>query len=802
MRYITLLLALVIVLAGVARPVAAQGVDIPKPMVSQEEVQKAMDGLVAYLYSIQNDRGEWEEVAVADDLLKGEHGAKKRLEYGGRTALVVLALLYAGEKPDDERLQKAIKFLAEVELKGTYAVGIRASVWSKMNDPKLRPLVKRDAEWLVEATTGTDRATKKEYISGAFAYSKPYPGYFDHSNTQYGVLGLRDADIRGLELPPQYWLAIQEHMIKQQQTNGGWGYGRDAKVSETYGNMTVGCLANLYITMDRLSKQHEAAFDGRVARGCGRVAVPEAVDKGLAWLDRNLPVDFGIKPKEEGDAQTYRGHGMNTYYLYGLERCGHASGRKTFGGLNWFQHGAKFLINAMGERGHLAGYYGNEVNSSWALLFLSKGQAPVLYNKLDYGKPDWNNDPMDIPNLSKFIGEELEMRINHQVISMEDPVEEWLDAPVLYISGHEALEFTDEQKAKLRLYTDSGGTVLAEACCSNANFIRGFQALASEVWPEWELQMLDRRHPVHSFQYEIRGRLPRIQHMNNGCRSFVFLAMEDMSCAWHQNQQMRYKAYFQFGLNLARYASDKQPLRSRLVYVPTVVEELTAQGKTIETPVDLAKITVADWSLPTSKRNTDIRAMRHLSETLKEAANVEMELVSIEDNKLDRIDEVQVIHLSGHGGFVVSDENIALLKAFVDRGGLIWADPQCGREAFSKSLDELIGKLFAGNRPRLVLQTDSLVTGKGLPRAGFDVAQVAYKQSLQMKENRPSLLEVQKDGRRVMVFSKYDLTCGMDGHNCANCMGPQRNDALKIAANIVISALPKGEAGAADDWEQ
>ena len=40
-----------------------------------------------------------------------------------------------------------------------------------------------------------------------------------------------------------------------------------------------------------------------------------------------------------------------------------------------------------------------------------------------------------------------------------------------------------------------------------------------------------------------------------------------------------------------------------------------------------------------------------------------------------------------------------------------------------------------------------------------------------------------------MVYSPYDLTCGLDGHDCANCRGLVRNDALKVATNIILSAL-------------
>ncbi len=81
------------------------------------------------------------------------------------------------------------------------------------------------------------------------------------------------------------------------------------------------------------------------------------------------------------------------------------------------------------------------------------------------------------------------------------------------------------------------------------------------------------------------------------------------------------------------------------------------------------------------------------------------------------------------------------------------------------------------------------MTGRGLPRQGFDLSRVRYKQALGLKESSAVLQEVKIGGRRALVYSPYDITCGMDGHDCPNCLGPKRNDALKIAANIVLSAL-------------
>ena len=71
-------------------------------------MEKAIRRGVEYLYSQQTPRSDWEGVASPDAYKGMENESYLRHEYGGRTALVVLALLYAGESPKDERIRKTL----------------------------------------------------------------------------------------------------------------------------------------------------------------------------------------------------------------------------------------------------------------------------------------------------------------------------------------------------------------------------------------------------------------------------------------------------------------------------------------------------------------------------------------------------------------------------------------------------------------------------------------------------------------------------------------------------------------------
>ena len=76
-------------------------------------------------------------------------------------------------------------------------------------------------------------------------------------------------------------------------------------------------------------------------------------------------------------------------------------------------------------------------------------------------RPDWNQRPRDLANLAQFSGEGIERELHWQVLAPERSVEEWLDAPILYISGSTALNFSDELKTKLKRYAGLGGLIAA-----------------------------------------------------------------------------------------------------------------------------------------------------------------------------------------------------------------------------------------------------------------------------------------------------------------------------------------------------
>ena len=171
-------------------------------------------------------------------------------------------------------------------------------------------------------------------------------------------------------------------------------------------------------------------------------------------------------------------------------------------------------------------------DTAFALLFLAKGDKPVLINKLQWGSgSEWNNDRNDIEHLVQFVnkakaGEQKfsDQPVAWQTVNLRASLVDLLDAPILYLNGHVFPTFTDAERKKLHNFVDQGGTIFLEACCSKKEFIDGFHAFAAATWPEYAIDRLDPSHPIFSSFYKINNNDWNLEGIQVGCRTSVIFA--------------------------------------------------------------------------------------------------------------------------------------------------------------------------------------------------------------------------------------------------------------------------------------
>ena len=448
--------------------------------ISDEVVKKAIDKGMHRLLEAQNADGSWEPYGPGPG---GDYQV-------GSSAIAVYALLEGGAGAENPKIKDALNWLASHDTNYTYELGLRCNVWllADKKAPKYRANLEKDMQALIDlcnnggygyggprATGGGGIIIKGKTGSGN---SKPKPapgwgntiGYGDNSNSQYGLLGVwaaaRDEKIE--DIPQTYWQLVLTHWLNGQFEDGGWGYSantgsRRSQVGAATGTMTCAGIASVLVCEDNLNS------DDYLHCKAGQSAGAKSAQAGLDWLEKNF---------EKTTGAGWVGSGLG-YYYYGVERVGLASGMKCFGSIDWYNTLCTKVLATQGEDGAWSGARASRpqrpvrpggaedpepepnpkslsgqavVETAYHLLFLIRGHAPVLFNKLQFSSlegprtvdSDWNCRPRDLSHLCAWLGRNFEQTFNWQVVNFKTPVSQWHDAPILYISGSRNPDFTPE----------------------------------------------------------------------------------------------------------------------------------------------------------------------------------------------------------------------------------------------------------------------------------------------------------------------------------------------------------------------
>ena len=713
--------------------------------VTDESIETAIAAGIDYFKRTQNQWGHWEQSNDPPEYQPG-----RRDYYGANTIMACLAMLYAGVDPDNELLAGPLSWLTETPIHATYTYGLRAHVFALAPRSRYRKALIRDVQWLVEAV-GRERHGK---YAGTYDYITRPDGSrnrYDNSNSQYGLLGVWAAALAGVEIPDQYWRLIERHWLTCQNNDGGWCYTDKGRPS--YGSMSAAGLASLFVVLDQLYASRTACGNFRRCRELIR-----GIDKGLDWFNKHYA----------GNTNPGRGSAHLFYYLYGVERVGLASGRKYFNQHDWFKQGASYLLGRQGVNGSWGGSGAqSNVHTAYAIMFLCRGRAPVLFNKLEFGS-DWDDNPRDLAHLSHYAGEKFERLINWQIVNLQHPASDLHDSPVLYLSGRRRHDFTDEEIDKLRTYVLQGGMLFGEVHCGDKGFEASFRKLGAELFPGMEFRYLQTDHPL--FTQEVQFPVsppPPMMHLHNGVRTLMLLSPRDLSTAWHRNRHSSEANAFRLGCNIYLYAVDRTKITSRMAASPTL--RPTGTGSR---PLAVARVAYnGNW-------DPEPFGWERLRTYLGNETDIDLRVVRpARFDQPNQFDGAKLAHMTGTGAFTLTDAQLAGLRAFLKDGGTLIADAAAGSEHSDKSFRAMVRQ----------------ATGGQLVPWRLTLPEIRYRRAV---ESRPAgeaaVLERLMIGERpAVLYSRLDLSAGLLGTPIFGCKGYEPDSALRIMRHLL-------DAGAGD----
>ena len=724
---------------------------------SPERVDEALERAKAFVYDKQVN-GLWEEHPAQPTPAEVEHEPHSVIggQWGGQTALATYALLAAGESPTSDKLATAIKFLKTADIKGTYALGLRTQIYPFLPPTKdVKDMAIADVGRLGAAAFSTGEA------KGLYDYllDSKNVNRFDHSVSQYGVLGVWACQRAGAEVPSPFWGAIENAWIRDQAADGSWCYGRTGGRREATASMTVAGVATLFITQDYVHSAMGLKCNGNV--------VNPHIDAGMKWISDNFENVF----TDPGALAPY-------YALYGVERVGVASGRKYFGKVNWYQRGSDFLVDDQKP----AGNWGALNETCFAMLFLSRGRAPVVFNKLQYntnGKEgNWNERPRDIANLTHWMAKQSERDLNWQTVTLAGPADELLDAPVLYISGNEALKFTPAEEAKLKQFCEEGGLIVGNPDCDRSDFSDSFRKLGNKLFHPYEFHELPKTHVIYTGEQYPRTRwrpLPQVLGINNGVRELMILPLLDGGKAWQLDQPVRKMADFELIDDVLLYAIDKQNLREK--GASYFVRENTSAPVT--RTIKLARLQYSgNWD-PEPGGWRRMAALLHNKSHLK----LDISVVKLGDHKLGNGggDGIKVAALTGTTAIQLTPDARAEIKDFVTGGGTLIEVAT----AVEAELAQIFGPATSDQLKQYLPEKSPVFQ---LP--GGEIKDFAYRSFAKSRlslSNAPMLSAITVNGRAAVYYSRFDLSAGIVGQPTDGIDGYTPATATAIMTNLVIS---------------
>ena len=198
-------------------------------------------------------------------------------------------------------------------------------------------------------------------------------------------------------------------------------------------------------------------------------------------------------------------------------------------------------------------------------FFLSISAQDVAILKYN-GGGDWYANPTAIPNLVAFSNKNIKTNISKNPQAVYIGSEGLSTYPILFMTGHGNVDFSDNDANNLRNYLISGGFLHISDNYGLDKFIR---KELKKVFPELELKEIPTNHPIYNQTFKFPNGIPKIHEHNKKIaqgfglfhqgRLVVFYDYEtDLSDGWedeiiHNNSKSVREKALKMGANIIEY---------------------------------------------------------------------------------------------------------------------------------------------------------------------------------------------------------------------------------------------------------
>ena len=200
--------------------------------------------------------------------------------------------------------------------------------------------------------------------------------------------------------------------------------------------------------------------------------------------------------------------------------------------------------------------------SLFSLLLISQEVAILKYK----GGGDWYSNPTALPNLVKYCNDNIDTNINENIETVEAGSIDIFQFPLLHMTGHGNVFFSDDDAENLRNYLISGGFLHID---DNYGMEPYVTKELKKVFPNSELIEIPKDHAIFNTAYNFPNGLPKIhEHDGKAPQAFgifhedrlvlLFTLETDLGDGWEDQEvhndpeDVREKA-LRMGANIVKY---------------------------------------------------------------------------------------------------------------------------------------------------------------------------------------------------------------------------------------------------------
>ena len=183
------------------------------------------------------------------------------------------------------------------------------------------------------------------------------------------------------------------------------------------------------------------------------------------------------------------------------------------------------------------------------------------------GGGDWYSNPTALPNLIKFCNNNINTKMNEKPETVDAGSPDIFQYPLLHMTGHGNVFFSEDDAENLRNYLISGGFLHID---DNYGMQLYITKELKKVFPNQELVELPVNHPIFNIAFNFPKGLPKI-HEHDGKRPqafglfyesrlvLLFTYESDLGDGWEDEEvhndalDVREKA-LKMGANIVKYA--------------------------------------------------------------------------------------------------------------------------------------------------------------------------------------------------------------------------------------------------------